>query len=56
MRRELPADGFEEDCIYAPGIVKFTDKPGVRKAAKKSINKRQRRKGREHLRKGKHET
>jgi len=55
MRREVPADGFEQDCIYAPGIVKFTDKPGVRKSAKRSINKRERRKTREELRNGEYE-
>jgi len=55
MRREVPEGGFEQDCIYAPGIVKFTDKPGGRKSAKRSINKRERRKNREQLRKGEHE-
>jgi len=55
MRREVPADGFEQDCIYANWIVKFTDRPGVRKSAKKSINKRERRKDREQLRKGEYE-
>ena len=51
-RKEPTKSGFEVDAICARHLYKFTTRAGVCKKAKKQLNKRFRKRGKQQLSKG----
>jgi len=52
MKKEPTKSGFEVDAICARHLYKFTARAGVCKKAKKQLNKRFRKRGKQQLSKG----